>query len=65
MFDFQNFDTNKFQPNSPFEGWIFAKIQNIEKTLSNHLSHHIKMELCGLTAILALVASLIYIILAK
>ena len=62
MFNFDNFDPGSFKPQTPFEGWIYAKIHNVEKTLSNHLKHHTAMEITGLTAFLALMGSLIYFI---
>ena len=63
MFNMKDFDPDGFRPNSAFEGWMFAKIQGIEKNLSNHLSKHNKLEIALIVAGLGLIASLVYIIL--
>ncbi len=63
MFDMKSFDPNGFKPNSAFEGWMFAKLQGIEKNLSNHLSKHNKLEVALFVAGLGLICSLVYIIL--
>ena len=62
MFNMDNFNMNDFKPNSAFEGWMYAKIQGMEKNLSNHLSRHNKLELSLIVAGLGLITSLVYII---
>lgn len=62
MFDMKNFDPNGFKPNSAFEGWIYAKLQSVEKGLSNHLSKHNKLEIALVVAGLGLISSLVCII---
>ena len=63
MFDLEKFNLHDFKPDSAFEGWMFAKIQGIEKNLANHLSKHNKLELALIVAGLGLITSLAYIIL--
>ena len=62
MFDFQKFDPNGFKPSNAFEGWVFAKIQNLEKNISNHLSHHTKIEIAFVIALLSLITGLIIVL---
>ena len=63
MFNIDKFDVNSFKPQSPFEGWIYAKIGSVEKTLSNHQSYHIKLEIALVIFGLSLLGSLVYIVL--
>ena len=46
---------NKPKPTSPFEGWVMAKIEGVEKNLTNHLAHHWAVEVILVGAIVGLV----------
>ena len=35
---------DRFEPTSAFEGWVKAKIENLEGLFKNHLRHHEALE---------------------
>ena len=56
---------DKFEPSTPFEGWLKAEVDSLRRDFANHLKHHEKLEerllkwgvlICGISLFIGWVA---------